>query len=97
MTRVSDVVGYSPDVDSGLNVVGDIRQERSGGDRSSEPMIGRVPGVRRERETLRRQVPVLSAEGRISVLVLTVLPDVDRGVPHHVDADYLRVLTSSAV
>jgi tight adherence protein B len=49
----------------------------------------------RERETLRRQVRVLSAEGRISVAVLTVLPIMIAAYLMAVNPDYLRVLTTT--
>jgi tight adherence protein B len=49
----------------------------------------------RDRETLRRQVKVLSAEGRISILVLTVLPILIAGYIMLVNPDYLRTLTTT--
>lgn len=49
----------------------------------------------RERETLRRQVRVLSAEGRISIIVLTVLPIFIAGYIMLVNPEYLRVLTTT--
>jgi tight adherence protein B len=49
----------------------------------------------RERETLRRQVRVLSAEGRISIVVLTVLPILLAGYITMVNPEYLRTLTST--
>jgi tight adherence protein B len=49
----------------------------------------------RERETLRRQVRVLSAEGRISILVLSVLPILLAGYIMVVNPEYLRTLTST--
>jgi tight adherence protein B len=49
----------------------------------------------RERETLRRQVKVLSAEGRISILVLTVLPILVAGYIMIVNPEYLKTLTTT--
>lgn len=49
----------------------------------------------RERETLRRQVRVLSAEGRISVAVLTALPVLIGLYLMSVNPEYLRVLTNT--
>jgi tight adherence protein B len=49
----------------------------------------------RERETLRRQVKVLSAEGRLSVVVLTVLPILIALYLMAVNPDYLRTLTTT--
>jgi tight adherence protein B len=49
----------------------------------------------RERETLRRQVKVLSAEGRISIVVLTVLPILLAGYIMLVNPEYLRTLTTT--
>jgi len=49
----------------------------------------------RERETLRRQVRVLSAEGRISVVVLTVLPILIAAYLMVVNPEYLRTLTTT--
>ena len=49
----------------------------------------------RERDTLRRQVKVLSAEGRISAIVLTVLPLGLALYLTSVNPDYLRTLTTT--
>jgi tight adherence protein B len=49
----------------------------------------------RERDTLRRQVKVLSAEGRISSIILTVLPILLAVYLSIVNPDYLHVLTES--
>lgn len=49
----------------------------------------------RERETLRRQVKVLSAEGRISIVVLTVLPILLAGYIMLVNPEYLKTLTTT--
>jgi tight adherence protein B len=49
----------------------------------------------RERETLRRQVKVLSAEGRLSVVVLTVLPILVASYLMVVNPEYLRTLTNT--
>jgi tight adherence protein B len=54
-----------------------------------------VANTVRERETLRRQVRVLSAEGRISIVVLSVLPILLAGYIMVVNPEYLRTLTST--
>lgn len=51
----------------------------------------------RERETLRRQVKVLSAEGRLSVTILTVLPFLLALYLMTVNPDYLRTLTGTSI
>lgn len=51
----------------------------------------------RERETLRRQVKVLSAEGRLSVTILTVLPFLLALYLMAVNPDYLRTLTGTPI
>jgi tight adherence protein B len=54
-----------------------------------------VANTIRERETLRRQVKVLSAEGRISIIVLTVLPILLAGYIMLVNPEYLKTLTTT--
>ena len=54
-----------------------------------------VANTIRERETLRRQVKVLSAEGRISIIVLTVLPILLAGYMMLVNPEYLKTLTTT--
>jgi tight adherence protein B len=51
----------------------------------------------RERETLRRQVKVLSAEGRLSVTILTVLPFLLALYLMAVNPEYLAVLTGTPI
>lgn len=54
-----------------------------------------VANTIRERETLRRQMRVLSAESRISVVVLVVLPILIAIYLMIVNPDYLRTLTTT--
>jgi tight adherence protein B len=54
-----------------------------------------VANTIRERDTLRRQMRVLSAESRISVVVLTVLPILIAIYLMIVNPDYLRTLTTT--
>jgi tight adherence protein B len=54
-----------------------------------------VAGTIRERQTIRRQVKVLSAEGRLSVSILFVLPFGIAGYLAIVNPDYLSVLTGT--
>ena len=54
-----------------------------------------VANTIRERETLRRQMRVLSAESRISVVVLTVLPILIAIYLMIVNPEYLRTLTTT--
>jgi tight adherence protein B len=54
-----------------------------------------VANTVRERDTLRRQMRVLSAEGRISVAVLTVLPILIASYLMIVNPDYLQTLSTT--
>jgi len=54
-----------------------------------------VANTIRERETLRRQVKVLSAEGRLSMAVLVVLPVLIAVYLMITNPDYLKLLTAS--
>jgi tight adherence protein B len=54
-----------------------------------------VAATIRERETLRRQMKVLSAEGRLSAVVLTVLPILVASYLMVVNPEYLRTLTNT--
>ena len=54
-----------------------------------------VANTVRERDTLRRQMRALSAEGRISVVVLSVLPVLIASYLMIVNPDYLRTLTTT--
>lgn len=71
-----------------------IKIQRKIGGNLAEVLEG-VAKTIRERETLRRQVKVLSAEGRISSIVLTVLPILLAVYLAFVNPDYLRVLTNT--
>ena len=71
-----------------------IKIQRRIGGNLAEVLEG-VAGTVRERETLRRQVKVLSAEGRISTIVLTVLPLALGLYLSVVNPDYLHVLTGT--
>lgn len=71
-----------------------IKIQRKIGGNLAEVLEG-VAKTIRERETLRRQVRVLSAEGRISVIILTVLPIVVTAYLMRVNPEYLRALTST--
>ena len=71
-----------------------IKIQRKIGGNLSE-VLETVAKTIRERETLRRQVRVLSAEGRISIIVLTVLPLLLAGYIMLVNPEYLRTLTTT--
>ncbi|MDP9299915.1 MAG: VWA domain-containing protein [Actinomycetota bacterium] len=71
-----------------------IKIQRKIGGNLAEVLEG-VAKTIRERQTLRRQVRVLSAEGRISSYVLTALPILLGTYLTFVNPDYLRVLTST--
>jgi tight adherence protein B len=71
-----------------------IKIQRRIGGNLAEILEG-VANTIRERETLRRQVKVLSAEGRISAVVLTVLPIFIAVYLMRINPDYLRVLTTT--
>jgi tight adherence protein B len=68
-------------------------QRRIGGNLAE--VLETVAKTIRERETLRRQVRVLSAEGRISVVVLTVLPILIGVYLMVVNPEYLRTLSTT--
>lgn len=71
-----------------------IKIQRKIGGNLAEVLEG-VAATIRERETLRRQVKVLSAEGRISSYVLTVLPILLAVYLSFINPAYLRVLTTT--
>jgi tight adherence protein B len=71
-----------------------IKIQRKIGGNLSE-VLETVANTIRERETLRRQVRVLSAEGRISIIVLTVLPLLLAGYIMLVNPEYLKTLTTT--
>jgi tight adherence protein B len=71
-----------------------IKIQRKIGGNLAEVLEG-VAVTIRERETLRRQVKVLSAEGRISSYVLTVLPILLAVYLSFINPAYLRVLTTT--
>lgn len=73
-----------------------IKIQRKIGGNLAEILEGVAKTVR-ERETLRRQVRVLSAEGRISAIVLTALPIVVGLYLTQVNPEYLRLLTSTRI
>ncbi len=60
-------------------------------------LLETVAGTIRERQTLRRQVRVLSAEGRLSVVILSVLPFLLATYLFFVRRDYLLVLFQTMV
>jgi tight adherence protein B len=68
-------------------------QRKTGGNLAE--VLETVAKTIRERETLRRQVRVLSAEGRISVIVLTVLPILIAVYLMLVNPEYLKTLTTT--
>ena len=60
-------------------------------------LLGTVADTLREREQVRRQIKVLSAEGRLSAVILTALPFVLVGYLSVVNPEYLGSLTSETV
>jgi tight adherence protein B len=60
-------------------------------------LLTTVAATLREREQLRRQVKVLSAEGRLSAVILTLLPFVLAGYMAIVNPEYLGVLLQSGI
>jgi tight adherence protein B len=60
-------------------------------------LLESVAGTIRERQTLRRQVRVLSAEGRLSVVILSVLPFLLATYLFFIRRDYLLVLFQTMV
>ncbi|HEX9854704.1 MAG TPA: VWA domain-containing protein [Acidimicrobiia bacterium] len=60
-------------------------------------LLEQVAATIRERETIRRQIEVLSAEGRISAIVLVVLPIFVAVVTAAIAPTYLAELTDSSI
>jgi len=60
-------------------------------------LLDGIAATVRERERVRGQIKVLSAEGRISGLVLVLMPFVLAGVTYFAAPDYLAELTDSTV
>ena len=60
-------------------------------------LLERVAATVRERENIRRQIQVLSAEGRLSAIVLIALPLVIGVIVRAIAPDYLAELTTSGV
>ena len=73
-----------------------IKIQRQVGGNLAE-VLETVANTIRERETLRRQVKVLSAEGRLSMVVLFVLPIVIAIYLMFVNPEYLKLLTTTRV
>jgi len=73
-----------------------IKIQRQVGGNLAE-VLETVANTIRERETLRRQVKVLSAEGRLSMLVLFVLPIVIAVYLMFVNPEYLKLLTTTRI
>jgi tight adherence protein B len=71
-----------------------IKIQRQVGGNLAE-VLETVAGTIRERETLRRQVKVLSAEGRLSMVVLFVLPFAIAGYLMVTNPTYLKLLTNT--
>jgi tight adherence protein B len=71
-----------------------IKVQRKIGGNLAE-VLETVANTIRERDTLRRQMRVLSAESRISVVVLTVLPVLIAIYLMVVNPEYLRILTTT--
>jgi tight adherence protein B len=78
----------------GSRVDRDRHQDPATGRRNLAEVLETVAKTIRERETLRRQVKVLSAEGRLS-MVVSRPADPRLGVPMFVNPDYLRILTNT--
>lgn len=60
-------------------------------------LLDQIAGTVRERERVRGQIAVLSAEGKVSGIVLVAMPFVIAGVTFTVAPDYLGELTGSTV
>lgn len=66
-----------------------------GGDLSQ--ILDRAAATIRERNQIRRQAKALSAEGRLSAIILTALPFLVTGFVSMTNPSYLQELTSSAI
>ena len=60
-------------------------------------LLTTVANTLREREQVRRQIKVLSAEGRLSAIILVILPFALVGYLSVVNPSYLHQLTSATV
>lgn len=60
-------------------------------------LLTTVADTLREREQVRRQIKVLSAEGRLSAIILVVLPFAIAGYVSLVNPKYLQTLTSATI
>src|SRR5207248_5003984 len=60
-------------------------------------LLSTVAGTLREREQVRRQIKVLSAEGRLSAIILVALPFLLAGYISIVNPGYLQQLTQVTV
>jgi tight adherence protein B len=81
------------DEDFGWVVVAIKIQRQAGGNLAA--LLASVAGTLRERAQLRRQVKVLSAEGKISAYILIALPFAMAAYMSVVNPDYLSTLTSN--
>ncbi|MGH9194775.1 MAG: type II secretion system F family protein [Acidimicrobiia bacterium] len=76
-------------------IVAMVIQRQVGGNLAA--LLETVANTLREREQLRRQVKVLSAEGRLSAVILTALPFVMTGYLVIVNREYLEPLYKEAM
>jgi tight adherence protein B len=60
-------------------------------------LLSTVSGTLREREMVRRQIKVLSAEGRLSAIILVALPFFLAGYISVVNPGYLKVMTQETI
>lgn len=84
-----------PSVDIQFFVSAVISQSRTGG--SLHELLDSLAETIRDRETLRGQVRALTANGRITAIILTCLPFFIAGMMLIVNSEYLDILTNHPV
>lgn len=92
---LSNMADRVPSVDIQFFVSAVTSQSRTGG--NLHDLLDSLAETIRDRETLRGQVRALTANGRITAIILTCLPFFIAGVMLMVNSEYLNILTSHPV
>ncbi len=90
---LSNMADRVPSVDIQFFVSAVTSQSRTGG--NLHDLLDSLAETIRDRETLRGQVRALTANGRITAIILTCLPFFIAGVMLMVNSEYLSILTST--
>jgi tight adherence protein B len=92
---LSNLADRVPSVDIQFFVSAVASQSRTGG--NLHDLLDGLAETIRDRETLRGQVRALTANGRITAIILTCLPFFIAGVMFMVNSEYLAILTNHPV